>query len=302
MSKFAVLQQPDSELVAVVEYFKGKDPDGKRTAKVLRKTFDQLYDGQHTGRYKIEQLYKTEKTHFGTLVEINLQRDFKIPDGRKLDYLVEGYEVDCKYSFSGQWMLPIESFDELVIVIQADDEKSQWSMGVIRVSEENRRSSENRDRKTSLNKDGRKRISWIHKDRPLPPNALLRLPEDVVQKIMSGRSGQQRVNELFRTVLETRITRNIVATVAQQDDYMKRVRANGGARSILAAEGKIILSGDYKNQQQIAKELGIEEPQKGELISVKVAPSSDSSGVQIQGVRWNRVPMDAEITIPAPII
>lgn len=135
MSEFAVLQQPDSELGAVVEYFKGKDPDGKRTAKVLRKTFDQLYDGQHTGRYKIEQLYKTEKTHFGTLVEINLQREFKIPDGRKLDYLVEGYEVDCKYSFSGQWMLPIESFDELAIVIQADDENlsGAWvSFGLVK--------------------------------------------------------------------------------------------------------------------------------------------------------------------------
>ncbi|WP_370267029.1 NaeI family type II restriction endonuclease [Leucobacter sp. OH1287] len=49
-------------------------------------------------------------------------------------------------------------------------------MGVIRVSEENRRSSENRDRKTSLNKDGRKRISWIHKDRPLPPQCSVEAP------------------------------------------------------------------------------------------------------------------------------
>ncbi|WP_370267037.1 NaeI family type II restriction endonuclease [Leucobacter sp. OH1287] len=135
-----------------------------------------------------------------------------------------------------------------------------------------------------------------------PPNALLRLPEDIVQKIMSGRSGQQRVNELFRTVLETRITRNIVATVAQQDDYMKRVRANGGARSILAAEGILILSGDYKNQQQIAKELDTEVPQRGELVSVKVAPSSDTSGVLIQGTRWIRVPMETEITTAAPIV
>lgn len=93
-----------------------------------------------------------------------------------------------------------------------------------------------------------------------------------------------------------------MATVAQQDDYMKRVRANGGARSILAAEGILILSGDYKNQQQIAKELDTEVPQRGELVSVKVAPSSDTSGVLIQGARWIRVPMETEITTAAPIV
>ncbi|WP_418396390.1 NaeI family type II restriction endonuclease, partial [Yersinia enterocolitica] len=50
-------------------------------AKVFRATFDQLYDGQHTGRYSVEQLFKTEKTHFGTLIEINLQREFGLADG-----------------------------------------------------------------------------------------------------------------------------------------------------------------------------------------------------------------------------
>ena len=47
-----------------------------KVAKVLRRTYDMLLDGQHTGRYRWDQLLKTEKTHFGTLVEINLQRAF----------------------------------------------------------------------------------------------------------------------------------------------------------------------------------------------------------------------------------
>ena len=66
--------EPDAELQAVAEYLLSNDPAGARTAKVLRLTFDMLLDGQHTGRYRWDQLYKTEKTHFGTLVEINLQR------------------------------------------------------------------------------------------------------------------------------------------------------------------------------------------------------------------------------------
>lgn len=62
------------------------DPDGSRMAAVFRRTFDQLYDGQHTGRYKLDQLFKTEKTHFGTLIEINLQRELKLKDGDSLDF------------------------------------------------------------------------------------------------------------------------------------------------------------------------------------------------------------------------
>ena len=47
---------------------------------------DQLYDGQRTGRYRWDQLRKTEKTHCGTLVEINMQREFLFEDGSKLDF------------------------------------------------------------------------------------------------------------------------------------------------------------------------------------------------------------------------
>ena len=88
----------DHEVNAVGAGIRALDPDGKRTAQVLRDTFDQLYDGQRTGRYRWDRLYKTEKTHCGTLVEINLQREFDFKDGPKLDYEIAGVDVDCKYS------------------------------------------------------------------------------------------------------------------------------------------------------------------------------------------------------------
>ncbi len=47
-----------------------------------------LLDGQHTGRYRWDQLHKTEKTHFGTLVEINLQRAFGFDDGMTMDFAI----------------------------------------------------------------------------------------------------------------------------------------------------------------------------------------------------------------------
>jgi len=278
------------------------DPNGSRMAEVFRRTFDQLYDGQHTGRYKLDQLFKTEKTHFGTLIEINLQRELKLNDGDTLDFKIAGCEVDCKYSHTGGWMLPIESFDQIVLVTQADDLQSTWSAGLVRVTERNRRTSENRDRKTGLNTHGRDDISWLFRDAQMPPNALLSLPEEEVERIMGARSGQARINELFRRATNRRLTRSIIATVAQQDDFMKRVRENGGARTVLRPEGYLILGGDYSDQRTTAEALGSVVPQPGELVSVKVVPAAPNNGVRIDHAWWRLALDDEEATEPAPVV
>jgi hypothetical protein len=84
------------ELDAVETELYRIDRTGDQFAKVLRDNFDQLYDGQHSGRWNYDQLHKTEKTHMGTLVEINLQREFGFTDGDSTDYRIAGIEVDCE--------------------------------------------------------------------------------------------------------------------------------------------------------------------------------------------------------------
>lgn len=292
----------DDALQAVVGMLLSADPDGSRISKVLRRTFDQLYDGQHTGRYQVSQLFKTEKTHFGTLVEINLQREFHFANGEVLDYQIAGHEVDCKFSHTGAWMLPMESFDQLILVLRADDQTSLWSAGVVRVTRENRRESENRDKKTGLNAVGRGRIVWLHSEIRMQPNALLELSPGEVDRILAPNSGQKRLNELFRIATNRRLSRNIIATVAQQDDYMKRVRRNGGSRSALAPEGFLILGGDYSVQRHIAENLGATVPNPGEFVSVKVVPTTSATtrAVSLDGRWWRLASDDDEITTPAP--
>lgn len=292
----------DSGITAVVAELRRLDPDGTRMAKVFRATFDQLYDGQHTGRYSVDQLFKTEKTHFGTLIEINLQREFKLTDGDVLDFKIAGLEVDCKYSHTGAWMLPIESFDQIILVTQANDQRSVWSAGVVRVTEENRRTSENRDKKTGLNAHGRSQITWLFKDAPMQPNALLQLPPSVVAEIMAARSGQARLNELFRRATNRRLSRNIIATVAQQDDYMKRVRDNGGSRSALRPEGYLILGGDYSVQRNLAAAFGATIPEPGELVSIQVVPATSQDGVEIADGWWKLAGPEDTIESPAPVL
>jgi len=287
----ASLQEADIYLMRTVARWELADPDLSRSAYVVRQTFDQLYDGQHTGRYRWDQLFKTEKTHFGTLLEINLRREFDdiIEDGVLLDYRIAGHDIDCKYSQTdGGWMVPPEAFGRLLLVVTADDAAGTWSLGMVRASEEHLRPGRNRDGKTGLNAAGRAAIVWIARHAELPPNVLQRLSPDVVAQIFSQRSGQARVNELLRLVTNQRIGRNTIATVAQQDDFMKRVRYNGGARSALAPEGYIIPGGDYEEHRRVAERLGAEVPQPGEVVSLRVdvAYEMDNVAIELDGRLW----------------
>jgi len=292
---------PDHALQAVHQRLLDLDPDGRRVAAVLRGAFDQLYDGQRTGRYSWGQLHKTEKTHFGTLIEINLHREFGFEDGAVLDYRIADAEVDCKYSQTlHAWMIPPEAHGYLCLLGWADDQSSRWSLGILRIEPALLNSGGNRDQKSTLNRHGRDAIAWIWQREELPPNVLLQLDEDVVRFLMNRKSGQQRVNELFRQTLGMRVGRAVVATVAQQDDFMKRVRENGGARSALREEGIVIL-GQYQSHSQIAEALLGITPLHGEFIPVRLAPaaSSEPGTVEIEHHHW-RLASPSDPVVPAP--
>ncbi|WP_433159726.1 NaeI family type II restriction endonuclease [Kribbella sp. CA-247076] len=301
--------ESDPQRDMVVEAFKAADPDGKRAGAVFRATYDQLYDGQHTGRFRWDQLFKTEKTHYGTLLEINLRREFDdviddTAEGRPLDYLICGHDVDCKFSQSfGGWMLPPECFGHLLLVAWANDQRGTWSLGVVRASDANRRVSVNRDGKTQLSAKGREQIAWLQLEADLPPNVLLGLPPTTLAQVLAPRSGQARVTELLRRVTEKRIGRNTIATLAQQDDYMARLRDNGnGARTTLRQEGYLIPGGDYEAHRSVARRLGVVVPEPGEVVSFKVVPSEEHApwSVELDGRHWRLARDEDEIVLPAP--
>ncbi len=286
----------DVELEAVAAVVRGTDPDATRRAIgwVLRDTIDQLLDGQHTGRYRWEQLIKTEKTHAGTLVEINLQRAMRYPDGAKLDFKIADVEVDCKYSQAlYAWMIPPEAVGHLCIVIWASDFEAKWSLGLVRASESALSKSENRDGKRTLSKDGRKTVQWLFDHAALPPNVYLGLREEQVAAILApSLSGQARVNKLFIHAQKRIVGRGAVATAAQQDDFLKRVRENGGAREKLRRLGIVIMSHEHA---ELALGLGVPVPQKGEFVSAQLAKATaEGEGtVRIDGGWW-RLAKDGE--------
>ncbi|HEY6311192.1 MAG TPA: NaeI family type II restriction endonuclease [Streptosporangiaceae bacterium] len=261
----------DPELAAVAAELIGLDAEGAQVGAAIRGALDMLLDGQHTGRHRWDQLHKTEKTHAGTLVEIALARTLRLADGTTLDYTIAGADVDCKFSHKlGGWMIPPEADGKLLLLVQASDADGTWSAGLLRATEENLRPSGNRDLKRALNDRGRAAVRWLHARAPLAENALIRLPDRDVTAIFASGSGQQRVNELFRRAQRMRVSRTVVATVAMQDDYMKRVRDGGGARDQLRGEG-IVIFGDYAGDQVLASALGLPRPGPGEFVSARLA-------------------------------
>lgn len=278
----------DRDLEAVEAELYRLDPAGDRVATVLRGTFDQLYDGQHTGRWNFEQLHKTEKTHMGTMVEINLHREFGFDDGDETDYRIAGVQVDCKYSMKPfGWMLPPEVIDEIALLVTANDESSTWRAGLLRITPEVTRGTQNRDAKTMLSMEGRDQIRWLWPDHPgLAPNLFHHLDDATRNAIFNARArrgnqhGQARVNELFRQVHGRIIRRAELATVAQQDDFMKRARGNGGARTALRPEGILVL-GHQDDDPRVARALGLPVPRKGELVAARVTPALPDSPGQV---------------------
>jgi len=298
---------PDPELDKVYDHILSLDPTGERIGKVIRRTFDMLYDGKNTGRYRWEQLHKTEKTHCGTLIEINLQREFKFPDGNILDYRICGIEVDCKFSQKlADWMIPPEAEGHILLGLWANDKLGRWSAGLVRADPSYlQRSHGNRDKKRQLSSTGRGMVRWLFRNAKLKDNVLLRLPEKDVKAIFSHSSGQQRVNELFRRAQRHLISRTVVATVAQQEDYMARVRGSkNGARTHLRPEG-IVIFGQYKNHAQDAEKLGLPVPGPGEFVSVRLARKRSHHGnapsIVLDGVEWV-VAEESDPVEPAPLL
>jgi hypothetical protein len=279
----------DPELAAVAAELSALDADGTRMAGAIRGALDMLLDGQRTGRYRWDQLHKTEKTHAGTLVEIALARTLHLADGQALDYTIAGADVDCKFSHRmGGWMIPPEAGGQLLLLVQASDEDGAWSAGLVRATAEHLRPAGNRDGKRTLSEGGRAAVCWLHARAPLQDNALIRLPAQEVAAIFAASSGQQRVNELFRRAQRMRVSRTVVATVAMQDDYMKRVRDGGGARDQLRAEG-IVIFGDYAGDQVLAAALGLPRPGAGEFVSARLArriPPDDGRAIRLDGADW----------------
>lgn len=284
----------NNEVAHIFKYLKSNINFEARMIGAIRTGLDEVIDGPRTGRFTYSQLEKTEKTYLGTKIEILLRSEFNFTKGDSMDYLIDGIEVDCKYTGSSWgWNIPKEAMGHICLLIRADDEKGTASVGLVRITESILNPGRNQDLKGTISKNGRESITWLIDNAKMQINQLYLWPDNVIKQIWSKDSGQQRLNEMFRLKQGELIERQTIATVAQaKDDPMKRVRANGGARSQLSNEGIIIL-GHQKGHPKICSLLGLPSPQKGQVIAVRVVKCVDGI-LELDGSRWRKATSNDE--------
>lgn len=263
-----------------------------RFGAAIRQSFDEVFDGQRTGRYHLGQLSKVEKTYIGTKIEIVLQAEFGLERGRRMDFLIVNEEVDAKWSMkSGGWMIPTEAVGELCLCMTADDERGVFSVGLIRASIDRLTDSRNKDSKGRLAPGAMVAMTWLAHDCVLPENLLLHLDDVTRDAVLDPTlSGQKRVNELFHRVQERIIRREVVLAVAMQDDGPKRVR---DARKHLDPFGVVIL-GHQRTHPAAADAFGVPVPRKGEWVSVTVIDAEPGApGAALVDDHWKSLAFPA---------
>ena len=224
----------------------GSAPLATDFAAMLRACVDDVIMTPKTGRRAYEELEKTEKTYIGTRVEIELRALLDLPRGR-LDCVIRGHDVDIKNTMGANWMIPTEAVDAPCILVAADEARALCYLGLIIARPAYLTTGQNKDAKRTICADGFHNIMWLLRDHPYPPNFWRTVSADVVTRIFRGRAGNHRMAALFREIQGRPIARDVVEAVAQQHDFMRRIRADGGkgTRDHLAHEGVLLLSGHY---------------------------------------------------------
>ncbi|MEU9481085.1 NaeI family type II restriction endonuclease [Streptomyces sp. NPDC048191] len=297
----------DVALEEVIEEIstKGKGSLRRRFASVFRRSFDEVLDGPRTRRFDFSNVSGTEKSYLGAKVEILTRAEFGFGHGNTLDYLIAGHEVDAKFSATGDWMIAPRNVGQILLVMEASELTSRFSVGVVRAHPDLLRPASTRDRKRSFHSAGRKSIRWLIEGSEYPRNQLMEWhrenPESVAAIFSTPGGGQPRVNKLFSMKQGVLVSKLTVQTVAAQDDSSKRVR---DARIDLRKDGILIL-GYQQRHRRIAESLGLAHViHQGEWVSISVHPAEPGCTAPTflnDGVAY-RLARSGDSRVPAPEI
>lgn len=233
----------------------------------IRTAIDWVIDGARTQRFSLGQVEQSEKLYLGNRVEHEVLHALELtknPQG--IDTEIDGHKVDIKFSLSTSWMIPPEGVDHICMLLSADDDTSVFSVGVFRAAAE-LLNAPNRDGKRSIKRDAANNsVRWLATRAPLMENFLLHLDPTIRTAILNEGSGQARVTQAFRLVLEKPISIVALDTLAVQRDPSKRAR---DARKVLKAEGVRVLCGRWSADQAVLKRLGLPALGRDEWISTR---------------------------------
>jgi Restriction endonuclease NaeI len=229
----------------------------ERLRSFFRSAIDEVIDTARTGRFFFNQLEKTEKTYLGTKFEILLRDWLQVPRGVVLDLHIGGRDVDVKSTTGGAsgWMIPPEAIDQFCVLLRVNETLAKCAVGIVRARQDYLRGGLNRDAKTSFSAAGTANIWWLVSDFDYTPNFWTRIDENLRKQIMTAGKGTKRLAMLFEHCQGMPVSRVQIAAIAAQDDFMRRIRRDGGARDMLAPKGIAILYSE--TDRELMQKLGL---------------------------------------------
>ncbi|MDP4822799.1 MAG: hypothetical protein NWR47_02505 [Aestuariivirgaceae bacterium] len=111
---------------------------------------------------------------------------------------------------------------------------------------------ENRDKKLTISASGKDHIYWLLSRQPLPKSRWHGVDIERFRELRRLKGGTKRAAAFFEENIGRPFHRSIVqALLFDQDDYMKRLRRNGGARELLGSNGILLLSGTCDSKKAV---------------------------------------------------
>lgn len=244
------------------------------TLDLVRLAIDEVIDTARSGRFRFDELDSTEKAYIGVRVEILFRSKFSLERG-KLDVVIAGEEVDIKNTTSGTWMIPTHSVDKPCLLIRSKlkTDPGTCSVGLAIARKEYLNAGQNQDRKRTFQSRHSDKIVWLFNEEPFKKNVLDGLSDGDRRAVLIEGSAARRLATLFKLIQRQPVPRHVVEAIARQQDPMKRLRRNGGARDYTEPEGIFILS--FDQHRRWIEQLGLDGCTRGDIISLTPRTSAE---------------------------
>jgi hypothetical protein len=251
--------------------------------ELMRDAIDFVLDAVRTGRTELQELDNVEKTFIGLKVE-HFVRDFlDVPKGLR-DLIIDGLDVDIKNTTADTWMIPPETYrtEDPCLVIASEASTQRCWLGLI-IARDAYLTKPNRDQKRGVASGAFQNILWLVEAAPMPVSHWHGIDMASFRELRKVRGGSKRAAAFFSSYLRKPIHRSVVqALLFDQDDYMKRLRGNQGARDILRTRGIALLSGFY--DKGLLSELGVAGVASHEMIAVQALSPEQERLMRTKGV------------------
>jgi hypothetical protein len=224
-----IASQPDTDMAAVKRFFDSyRGGHAQLVADVrgsIRQGLDEVIDGRRTRRHSYAQMSSPEKSFCGIRIESALVRRLELPLGVRLDVSLAGVDVDIKASNKRGWMIGPGQVGCILLLIEYNEIKRQFSIGLVRAHAAFLNPSKNRDAKRTITHYAKRHIVWLAQNETLPISILSSLSTAQVNHILSGSSRAERLKRFLGVIPAfTLFSRTVVETIVGGDDPMRGTR------------------------------------------------------------------------------